>query len=95
MHVFFEDDGAFKAGTVLADNDTSLQVEAASGKRLKIKAAHVNFHAQPKPEKIPAVKFNQNYRIVGAERWQGPQYEVFRTYQPVWHDSGWYQSNFA
>ena len=41
MHVFFEDDGAFKAGTVLADNDTSLQVEAASGKRLKVKAANV------------------------------------------------------
>src|SRR5947208_293476 len=41
MHVFFEDDGAFKAGTVLADNDTSLQVESASGKRLKIKSANV------------------------------------------------------
>ncbi|HKE39269.1 MAG TPA: RNB domain-containing ribonuclease [Casimicrobiaceae bacterium] len=41
MHVFFEDDGAFKAGTVLADNEASLQVEAASGKRLKIKAANV------------------------------------------------------
>jgi exoribonuclease-2 len=41
MHVFFEDDGAFKAGTVLADNDTSLQVEAISGKRLKVKAANV------------------------------------------------------
>src|SRR5438067_6719620 len=41
MHVFFEDDGAFKAGTVLADNDTSLQVEAISGKRLKIKSANV------------------------------------------------------
>jgi len=41
MHVFFEDDGAFKAGTVLADNDTSLQVEAVSGKRLKVKAANV------------------------------------------------------
>jgi exoribonuclease-2 len=41
MHVFFEDDGQLKAGTVLADNDTSLQVEAASGKRLKIKAAAV------------------------------------------------------
>src|SRR5205085_1088466 len=39
MHVFFEDDGAFKAGTVLADNDGSLQVEAASGKRIKVKAA--------------------------------------------------------
>jgi len=34
MHVFFEDDGQLKAGTVLADNDSSLQVEAASGKRL-------------------------------------------------------------
>jgi hypothetical protein len=41
MHVFFEDDGAFKAGTVLADSDTSLQVEAISGKRLKLKAANV------------------------------------------------------
>jgi exoribonuclease-2 len=41
MHVFFEDDGAFKAGTVLADNDTSLQVESISGKRLKLKVANV------------------------------------------------------
>jgi len=50
MHVFFEDDGAFKAGTVLADNDSSLQVEAASGKRLKIKAANVLLRfADPSP----------------------------------------------
>ncbi len=41
MYVFFEDDGQCKAGTILADNDSSLQVEAASGKRLKIKAANV------------------------------------------------------
>ena len=41
MHVFFEDDGAFKAGTVLVDNDASLQIEAASGKRMKVKAANV------------------------------------------------------
>ena len=38
MHAFFEDDGALKAGTILADNDTSLQIEAATGKRLKIRA---------------------------------------------------------
>jgi exoribonuclease-2 len=41
MQVFFEDDGAFKAGTILADNDASLQVENAHGKRMKIKAASV------------------------------------------------------
>jgi exoribonuclease II len=41
MNVLFEEDGAFKAGTVLADNNTSLQVELASGKRAKVKAANV------------------------------------------------------
>jgi exoribonuclease-2 len=41
MHVIYEDDGQLKAATVLADQDTSLQVEAASGKRSKIKAANV------------------------------------------------------
>jgi exoribonuclease II len=41
MHAFFEDDGALKAGTILADNDSSLQIEAATGKRLKVKADKV------------------------------------------------------
>ncbi len=55
MHVFFEDDGQLKAGTVLADNDTSLQVEAASGKRLKIKAAAVLLRfAEPSPAALNA-----------------------------------------
>ncbi len=55
MHVFFEDDGQLKAGTVLADNDTSLQVEAASGKRLKIKAAAVLLRfAEPSPSALNA-----------------------------------------
>ncbi len=41
MNVFFEEDGAFKAGTVLADNNTSLQVENQHGKRTKVKDAAV------------------------------------------------------
>ena len=41
MHVLFEDDGQLKAGTVLADLEQSLQVEAVSGKRQKVKAANV------------------------------------------------------
>ena len=41
MNVLFEEDGAFKAGAVFADNVASLQVEMASGKRSKIKAANV------------------------------------------------------
>ena len=55
MHVFFEDDGAFKAGTVLADNATSLQVEAASGKRLKVTSSNVLFRfAEPSPAALLA-----------------------------------------
>ena len=41
MHVLFEEDGGFKTGTILADGDASLQIETASGKRSKIKAAAV------------------------------------------------------
>jgi exoribonuclease-2 len=41
MNVLFEEDGAFKAGAVLADNATSLQVETHTGKRVKVKAANV------------------------------------------------------
>jgi exoribonuclease-2 len=55
MHVLFEDDGQLKAGTVLADNVTSLQVEAASGKRLKIKAAAVLLRfGEPSPAAVLA-----------------------------------------
>ncbi len=43
MNVFYEEDGGFKAGHVLADQGASLQVESTSGKRTKVKAAHVLF----------------------------------------------------
>jgi exoribonuclease-2 len=41
MNVLFEEDGAFKTGTIVADNDSSLQIDTASGKRVKLKAANV------------------------------------------------------
>ena len=50
MNVLFEEDGAFKAGTVLADNGTSLQLETTSGRRTKIKTANVLLRfAEPAP----------------------------------------------
>ena len=41
MHVFFEESGGFKAGTILADHDATLQLETTHGKRVKIKANQV------------------------------------------------------
>ncbi|NBQ68755.1 MAG: RNB domain-containing ribonuclease [Nitrosomonadaceae bacterium] len=43
MNVFYEEAGTFKIGTILADNTTSLQIEAVHGKRSKIKASSVLF----------------------------------------------------
>ena len=60
----------------------------------QIKSQHANFRAQPKPQQVPTVTYNQNYRIQGAEHWQGTQYEVFRSYHPEWHDQGWYRSRY-
>ena len=41
IQVLFEEAGDFKAATVLSEAGASLQVELASGRRVKIKAAHV------------------------------------------------------
>jgi len=39
--VLFEEDGAFRVGTILADAGATFQVEAAHGKRSKVKAASI------------------------------------------------------
>lgn len=55
MNVLFEEDGSFKTGTVLADNDSSLQVETATGKRVKLKSTNVllRFTAPAAGELLP------------------------------------------
>lgn len=60
----------------------------------KVKSQHANFKAQPKPQQVQPVTFNQNHRIEGSDHWQGHQYEVFRSYHPEWHDQGWYHSHY-
>jgi exoribonuclease-2 len=48
MNIFYEEDGGFKVGNILADNTTSLQVENTHGKRSKIKSSNVMLRfAQP------------------------------------------------
>jgi hypothetical protein len=70
------------------------KVQQAKAQASQIKQQHATFRAQPKPEQVPAVTFQQNYRIQGADQWQGSQYEVYRSYRPEWHDSGWYRSRY-
>ena len=92
--------GAGKPQEVRAGGQQNMQANAGAKKRpdpqqvQQIKSEHANFRAQPKPQQVPTVSYNQNYRIQGAEQWQGPQYQVFRSYHPEWHDQGWYHSHY-
>jgi hypothetical protein len=53
---------------------------------------HTNFHATVNSS-IASARFNQNFRIRNAQNWNGPHYNVFRTYRPQWHDRGWWHSH--
>lgn len=51
--VVFEDGGDLRAGTIRAETDASLQIDTATGKRVKIKASQVLLRfATPQPEDI-------------------------------------------
>jgi len=41
MNVFYEEDGGFKVASIMSEADSSMQVEASTGKRSKIKVANV------------------------------------------------------
>jgi exoribonuclease II len=55
MHLIFEEDGHFKAGSILSETEATAQVETASGKRSKIKTANILLRfAAPAPSEVMA-----------------------------------------
>ncbi|MDP1644154.1 MAG: RNB domain-containing ribonuclease [Thiobacillus sp.] len=53
MHLIFEEDGHFKAGSILSETEATAQVETASGKRSKIKTANILLRfAAPAPTEV-------------------------------------------
>jgi hypothetical protein len=91
--------GAAAAGAAAGKQNMQANVGAKAKKPdpqqvQQIKSQHANFRAQPKPQQVPPVTYNQNYRIQNSEHWQGQQYEVFRSYHPEWHDEGWYRTHY-
>jgi Putative peptidoglycan binding domain len=59
-----------------------------------IQAKYKNFKAKPNTS-IASAQFNANYQIAGAQNWSGPQYQVFASYRPQWHDSAWWQARYG
>ncbi len=55
MNALFEDGGKFHAGRIMSETESSLQIELASGKRVKVKAVNVLLRfAQPEPDALLA-----------------------------------------
>src|SRR5204862_7312878 len=86
--------GRQTAGGSAAVKADPQKVQQVKQQAQQIKQQHANFRAQPRPDKVPPVTFNQNYRIQGSDQWQGTQYQAFRSYHPERHDQGWYRSHY-
>ncbi len=55
MYALFEEGGKFIAGRLMSEADTSVQIELESGKRVKLKSAHVLLRfAEPAPAELMA-----------------------------------------
>jgi len=58
VFAYYEEDGDIKAGTILTDNNSSVQMESQFGKRTKVKAANIliRFAAPPPSEAMEAAR---------------------------------------
>ena len=84
---------AVHTGAAAAEHGTGAAVQHAgrAGERAQVK--HFDF-ANGRHTNVESVTFRANNRIVGAERWHGQRYVVFRNYRSVWHDHGWWVAHY-
>jgi hypothetical protein len=82
------------ATNVQANNVQPNKVQLNKQTVKNIQSQHLNFRAKPNTA-IASAQFNPNYRIQAAQNWNGAQYSAFRSYQPQWHDQGWWRSRYS
>jgi exoribonuclease-2 len=86
VFVIYEEDGDIKAGTILADNDASLQIESQHGKRAKIKAGHVLMRY---PGPAPTPMMEEARRLAGEVDtdflWEAPA--RMNSVSPIWRST--------
>ena len=78
MFVLFDEAGKFMAGRVLSETEASVQVELDSGKRLKVKAAHVLLRFEkPAPSQFVAAALALSESIELEMAWEFSPEEDF------------------
>jgi hypothetical protein len=88
------------AAPSIAQTSPTKPVNPTAAKKLdvqkveQIRQRHTSFRAEARPDRVPPVTFTANYRIQGSDQWQGPQYEVYRSYRPERRDQAYYRSRY-
>ncbi|MCD2511176.1 ribonuclease catalytic domain-containing protein [Comamonas endophytica] len=78
MHALFEEAGKFLAGRILSETDASAQVELDTGKRVKVKAAHILIRFdKPAPAELMAQAQSQAAGIELDLAWEFAPEEEF------------------
>ena len=78
MYALFEESGKFLAGRILSQTDSSAQIELDSGKRVKVKAAHVMVEFEkPAPAELIAAAQQVQKTIEPALAWEFAPEEEF------------------
>ena len=78
MYALFEESGKFLAGRILSQTDASAQIELDSGKRVKVKAAHVMVEFEkPAPAELIAAAQKVQSTIEPALAWEFAPEEEF------------------
>jgi len=69
----------------------------AGNKNYKFQKKQFNLQTNNKNyvvNKYKTVNYNANYKIPGAYKWKGAQYQVFANYHPLWHDTWWWNWHY-
>jgi hypothetical protein len=74
------------------DDDGNARVRGNVNAGVNASVRHFNFNNKSVVN-VEKVKFRNESRIVGAERWQGQKYAAFRNYRAQWHDRNWWHHN--
>ena len=89
----------FKGGGHHVQGQTNVSANVSQHNVAVQRSGNVNrFHTRrftlanrSRPE-IASVRFSAGRHIQGSERWQGRNYDAFRSYRAQWHDRDWWRS---
>ncbi len=71
------------------------KINNGQANKAKWQTKHYDNIAKGPKANIKSVTYQQNYKIKGADHWQGTHYAAFRNYNSEWHDHDWWHNHYG